>query len=318
MPEFIDLKPDRASVRDAVLAGLSAQPKSLPPWLFYDAEGSRLFERICEQPEYYPTRTELSILERYRADIAHAVGAGATLVELGSGSHRKAAVMLSLLERPAGYVAIDVSGEPLRRSVEALWKEFPDLAMTAVCADFLEHADQIPFDRFGADGPPLGFFPGSTIGNMTPAEAEAFLAQWAGRLSGGGMLVGVDLVKDASVLDRAYNDAAGVTALFNRNMLAHVARRLDTDLDPARFRHHAFFNPVMGRIEMHLLADEAHQVRIEDHVIAFDAGESIHTENSYKYALDDFRALAERAGFSARQAWTDPDHWFAIVYLAAP
>lgn len=317
-PTLIDLKPDLASVREAVLDGLGSTPKCLPPWLFYDAEGSRLFERICEQPEYYPTRTELSILRDHGADIARTLGEGCTLVELGSGSHRKAAVMLKLLRAPDGYIAIDVSAAQLRQAVSALAREFPRLPVTGICADFGEQADTLPLEENSGDGPMVGFFPGSTIGNMTPAEAESFLAHWARRLSGGGMLLGVDLVKDTRVLDRAYNDAAGVTARFNRNVLAHIARRLDTDLDPARFRHHAFFNPVMSRVEMHLLADSAHAIRIEGRVVAFDAGESIHTENSHKYTLEDFRALAQRAGFVPRRTWTDANGWFSVHYLAAP
>jgi dimethylhistidine N-methyltransferase len=317
-PTLIDLKPDLTSVRDAVLDGLGATPKHLPAWLFYDAEGSRLFETICEQPEYYPTRTELAILRDHGADIAQTLGEGCTLVELGSGSNRKAKVMLKLLRRPDGYIAIDVSAEQLRNAVHALAREFPRLSMTGICADFGEDADALPLEENAGDGPMVGFFPGSTIGNMTPDQAETFLAQWAKRLKGGGMLIGVDLVKDIAVLHRAYNDAAGVTARFNRNVLSHIARRLDTDLDPATFRHHAFFNPIMSRIEMHLLAETAHEVRIENRMVSFDAGESIHTENSYKYTVEDFRALARCAGFEPRRTWTDVNDWFSVHYLAAP
>lgn len=316
-PTLIDLKPDLASIRDAVLDGLSATPKSLPAWLFYDAEGSRLFERICDQPEYYPTRTELSIFRDHGTEIAETLGEGCTLVELGSGSHRKAAVMLKLLRRPDGYIAIDVSADQLRRAVNALAREFPRLPMTGICADFGDDADSLPLEETAGDGPLVGFFPGSTIGNMTPDDAAAFLAQWARRLDGGGMLVGVDLVKDPAVLDAAYNDAAGVTAAFNRNMLEHIRHRLRTDLDPSHFRHHAFFNPERSRVEMHLVSDRRQRIEVEGHHFDFDAGESIHTENSYKYTPDAFDDLARRAGFRPTRAWTDANGWFSVRYLSA-
>jgi dimethylhistidine N-methyltransferase len=315
-PNLIDLKPGLSSMHDAVVAGLTARPKSLPPWLFYDAHGSRLFERICSQPEYYPTRTELSILRMNGAAIADALGEDCTLVELGSGSHRKAGVMLRLLRRPAGYVAIDVSMEPLREAVTTLAREFPRLPVTGICADFGDGAARLPL---AAPGRRLvGFFPGSTVGNMTPAQAEVFLRGWAGRLRGGAMLVGVDLVKDAGLLHAAYNDAAGVTAAFNRNMLAHVRRALDTDIDPALFDHRAFFDPAESRIEMHLVARTEHIVRIGRRHVDFARGESIHTENSYKYTVDGFQALARRAGFTPRQVWTDPRGWFSVHCLEAP
>lgn len=317
-PTLIDLKPDLASVREAVLDGLSSTPKSLPAWLFYDAEGSRLFERICEQPEYYPTRTELSILREHGAEIAETLGEGCTLVELGSGSHRKAAVMLKLLRRPDGYIAIDISADQLRHAVNALAREFPRLPLTGICADFGDDAEALPLEQSAGDGPLVGFFPGSTIGNMTPPDAEAFLAQWSKRLSGGGMLIGVDLVKDPAVLNAAYNDSAGVTAAFNRNMLEHIRQRLNTDIDPERFRHRAFFDPENSRIEMHLVSDGAQDVDVEGHRFEFEDGESIHTENSYKYTPGRFKAMARRAGFQPQRAWIDDDRWFSIQYLAAP
>lgn len=316
-PTLIDLSPKLDSVRQVVLSGLAETPKWLPAWLFYDAEGSRLFERICEQPEYYPTRTELSILREHGADIAQTLGENCTLIELGSGSPRKAKAMLRLLRRPDGYIAIDVSPEQLRQAITALACEFPRLPVTGICADFGDHTDALPLEENAGDGRLVGFFPGSTIGNMTPVDAEAFLAQWAQRLRGGGMLVGVDLVKDPAVLHAAYNDAAGVTAAFNRNMLVRIRRQLDTDLDPERFHHHAFFNEAAGRIEMHMTADAAHDVRVEGRRFAFADGESIHTESSYKYTVQDFRAMAQRAGFQPARVWTDARGWFSVHYLAA-
>jgi dimethylhistidine N-methyltransferase len=314
---IVDLAPDLGSMREAVLAGLSATPKRLPPWLFYDAEGSRLFEQICEQPEYYPTRTELSILREHGNDIARTLGEGCRLVELGSGSHRKARTLLRVLRNPDGYVAIDISGEQLRDAVRALAKEFPELPVTGIVADYGEDAS-LPLEDSPGDGPLVGFFPGSTIGNMEPAAAEEFLRAWAGRLSGGGMLVGVDLAKDKAVLDAAYNDAAGVTAAFNLNMLTHINRELDADFDLERFRHLAFFDRERSRVEMHLQSLEDQDVEVAGERFHFAVGETIHSENSCKYSIDGFRALASRAGFVPKQVWTDPRQWFSVHYLAAP
>lgn len=314
-PNLIDLKPDLTSMHDAVVAGLTAMPKSLPPWLLYDARGSQLFERICVQPEYYPTRTELSILRMNGAAIADAIGEDCTVVELGSGSHRKAAVLLRLLRRPAGYVGIDVSREQLRRTVTALAQAFAQLPVTGICADFSDGSGQLPL---AAPGRRLvGFFPGSTVGNMTPAQASVFLHHWSKRLRGGGMLVGVDLEKAPQLLEAAYNDAAGVTTAFNRNMLVHVRSQLDTDLDPDLFDHRAFFNAKECRVEMHLVARREHTVRIGHRQVAFADGETIHTENSCKYTVEGFQALAAAAGFTPRHVWTDRRNWFSVHYLQA-
>ena len=315
-PTLIDLKPDLGSMRDAVLGGLAAEPKWLPAWLFYDGEGSRLFESICEQPEYYPTRTELAILKAHGPDIAATLGEGCTLVELGSGSHRKASVMLRLLRQPDGYIAIDVSAVQLRQAITALARAFPRVPMTGICADFGEDAE-LPLEQNAGDGPMVGFFPGSTVGNMAPDEARDFLAAWARRLRGGGMLIGVDLVKDPAILDAAYNDAAGVTATFNRNMLVHIGRRLDSTLDPGQFRHRAFFNRGASRVEMHLVAERPLSAHVEGQRFDFAAGESIHTESSYKYSVEGFQALAASAGFRPQRVWTDPRGWFSVHYLAA-
>lgn len=312
MATIVDLAPALAGLREAVLEGLSGKPKRLPSWLFYDAEGSRLFEEICRQPEYYPTRTELEILRSHGADIASQLGAGCRIVELGAGSHRKARVLLDALRRPDGYVAIDISDEQLRSSVAALAGAFPGLPVTGIIADYGSDTDlPIEGDRL------VGFFPGSTIGNMEPGEAEEFLRGWRPRLAGGGMLVGVDLVKDAAVLEAAYNDAAGVTAAFNRNMLAHVARALECALDPGLFRHHAFFDQERSRVEMHLVSRVAQVVSICGRRFHFAAGESIHTENSCKYTVAGFQALATRAGYTPQRVWTDQRGWFSVHYLAA-
>lgn len=313
---LIDLSPDLADLRETVLAGLRARPRRLPPWLFYDAAGSALFERICEQPEYYPTRTELGILRDHGAEIAAVLGEGCTLVELGSGAHHKAERLLRALQNPDGYIAIDISRAALRDAIRALRRSFPKLSVTGIVADYAPESE-LPLDANGGDGPLVGFFPGSTIGNMDPPVAERFLAGWAPRLSGGGMLVGVDLVKDPGVLEAAYNDAAGVTAEFNRNMLARIARELDTDLDPAGFDHRALFDAERHRIEMHLVARERCHFWLEGERFAFAAGESIHTECSYKYTVDGFQELARRAGFHPERVWTDAGEWFSVHYLAS-
>lgn len=314
-PRFIDLAPDLAGVRDVVLDGLSRAPKELPAWLFYDAAGSRLFERICEQPEYYPTRTELAIFREHGREIAETLGAGCCLIELGSGSNRKARTLLEVMRKPEGYVAIDVSGEQLRTAVRELAAEFPAIPMTGIVGDY--GAGTLPLDAQGG-GRRVAFFPGSTIGNMHPHEARAFLAPWAGRLAGGGMLVGVDLVKPASVLHAAYNDAAGVTAAFNRNMLRRINRELGADFVPERFAHDAFWHEGPSRVEMHLVSRGRQRVQVGDRAFEFRDGESIHTECSYKYTVASFRALATEAGFAPGPCWIDPRGWFSVHFIAAP
>ena len=314
-PRFIDLAPDLAGVRDAVHDGLSRSPKELPAWLFYDAAGSKLFERICEQPEYYPTRTELAIFAAHGRDIAEALGEGCCLIELGSGSNRKARTLLEVLRKPEGYVAIDVSGEQLRTAVRELAAEFPSIPMTGIVGDY--GAGTLPLDAQG-DARRVAFFPGSTIGNMHPHEARAFLAPWAPRLAGGGMLVGVDLVKPEALLHAAYNDAAGVTAAFNRNMLRRINRELGADFLPDRWAHDAFWHEGPSRVEMHLVSRGRQCVQVAGRKIEFRDGESIHTENSYKYTVEGFRDLARTAGFEPGACWTDDKGWFSVHFIAAP
>jgi dimethylhistidine N-methyltransferase len=312
----LDLGPDTANLRDAVWNGLGTEPKTLPAWLFYDAEGSRLFEQICVQPEYYPTRTELKILTEQGRDIAAVLGEGCRLIELGSGANQKARILLRVLRKPDGYVAIDISGEQLHAAVGALAREFPHIEMTGIRADYGEHED-LPLDEERNHARLVGFFPGSTIGNMHPDEAERFLAGWVDTLAGGGMLVGVDLVKDTAILEDAYNDAAGITAAFNRNMLVHINRELGADFEPSRFAHRAFFNAQQSRVEMHLVSSGEQDVNVAGRRFSFRDGESIHTENSYKYGIADFQALARRAGFTPQNVWTDPRQLFSVHFLAA-
>jgi dimethylhistidine N-methyltransferase len=287
---------------DAV-AGLTATPKRLPPKYFYDAEGSRLFERITELPEYYPTRCELALLREHAPAIAALLAPRCALIEFGSGSSRKVRTLLASAPDVAAYVPVDISGEFLNQEAAALRREFPRLAVYPVAADF-----SVPFDLPAAIAalPRAGFFPGSTIGNFEPHDAAGFLRH-AGRMLGANavLVVGVDLVKDSDILNAAYNDAAGVTAQFNLNLLARMNRELGANFDPAAFEHHAFYNRERHRIEMHLASVRRQKVRIAGTTVEFRAGETIHTENSYKYTIDSFGALARGSGWTPLQVWSD-------------
>jgi dimethylhistidine N-methyltransferase len=296
-------------------AALAARPRSISPKYFYDAEGSRLFDRICELPEYYPTRTEIGILERSVGEIAGLAGEGAEIVEFGAGSLRKVRLLLNAFERPARYLPIDISGEHLRDSAAMLRAEFAGLDVQPVVADYTQ---ALALPARAAPGKRIGFFPGSTLGNFTPEEALAFLQRAAAVLHGGALLLGADLVKDPHVLHAAYNDAQGVTAAFNLNLLARANRDLDTNFVLSRFHHYAFYNAPLQRIEMHLVSRERQTVTLagERHVI--EEGESLHTENSYKFTVDGLRAMAGRAGFRAGPVWTDPDRLFSVHWLHAP
>lgn len=311
---FHDQRPQAAgrSLREEVLAGFAERPKTTPPKLFYDRRGSELFEQICRQPEYYPTRTEELILARAAHDIAEIAGQDASLVELGSGASRKVRLLLEAMH-PASYLGIDISEDFLRTSTQRLAADYPWLEVHAACADF-SRPMSLP-DGFAGEHP-LAFFPGSSIGNFDPEEALAFLANLHELLpEGGGLLIGVDLVKDRDVLEAAYNDRAGVTAAFNLNLLERIRRELDSDIEPDTFVHRAFFNQADSRIEMHLVSPRAQDVAIEGERFHFTAGESLHTENSYKYSAEGFRALAGRAGFCALALWTDPQALFSVHYL---
>jgi dimethylhistidine N-methyltransferase len=292
-----------------VVAGLSAPQKFLPPKYFYDAAGSRLFARICRLPEYYLTRAELALTRANLAAIASFAGRGGQLVEYGTGEGVKSRLLIQAL-RPAVYVPIDISAEALDTAARALARRFSKLEIRPVLGDFSRPL-QIPLLK----KPRVVYFPGSTIGNLTPDEAHAFLTRSRGMAS--RMLVGVDLKKDAAVLHAAYNDAAGVTAAFNLNVLARINRELGADFDLRRWRHYAFYNPALGRIEMHLISMKDQHVKLGEHRWHFAAGETIHTENSYKYSLDDFRNLAAKAGFGSARVWTDRRGLFALHGLSS-
>ncbi|MDB5650955.1 MAG: egtD [Hyphomicrobiales bacterium] len=302
-----------AGFAQAVIDGLSSEQKTLPCRFFYDAIGSELFEEITRVPEYYPTRTEAALLEGSAAGIAARTKPGTVLVEFGSGSSRKTEILLAQMPHLAAYVPIDVSEDALREAQERLAQRFPALEVLPVVGDF---GADLHLPRELADAPRLGFFPGSTIGNLVPHDAQALLAQMGRQLDGGRLIVGVDLRKDLSVLIPAYNDAAGVTAAFNLNLLTRINRELGGDFDLRGFRHDAVWNGEEGRIEMHLVSRRAQEVHLQGHVFSFREGEHIHTENSYKYTLEGFRRVAEGAGWRVTSVWTDARDWFSLQELS--
>jgi dimethylhistidine N-methyltransferase len=298
----------------ALIAGLKAAPKHLPCKFFYDEAGSILFDRICELPEYYPTRTEISLLERHAGEFAALIGPDAELVEFGAGAGRKVRLLLDALQRPRGYLPIDISGDYLQGVSERLAADYPDLEVRPVVADYTKPF-ALPAKARGARR--VGFFPGSTIGNFPRADAVAFLRMAAEKLAGGGLLIGVDLVKDPAVLHAAYNDAAGVTAAFNKNILARANAELGADFDLDAFAHYAFYDPRAQRVEMHLVSLSRQRVHVLGQEFRFAEGETTHTEDSHKYTVDGFRALAGEAGFTPRAVWTDPERLFSIHWLDA-
>ncbi len=311
--ELFDLEPTVEAFADAVLLGLARPQKSIPAKFFYDARGAKLFEAICALDEYYPTRTEIGILRAHAHAMAEHAGDGCHLIEFGSGNSLKVGILLRALRRPRSYVAIDISRDSLLAGTEAVAREHPDVRVIAVCADYT-HPLRLPALP---PGPRLGFFPGSTIGNFTPADSVAFLKTAAGVVAGGGLLIGVDLKKDAATLHAAYNDAKGVTAEFNLNLLRRVNAELGGTFDLAAFAHRAAYDPDNGRIEMHLVSKKAQTVRVSGRAFAFVEGETIHTENSYKYTVDEFQALARQAGFTPAAVWVDDNRLFSVHYLKA-
>ena len=291
-------------LKQDVIAGLSLPQKSLPPKYFYDAAGSKLFERICRLPEYYLTRAELSLTRKNLSSIKKFAGTGCELIEYGSGEGIKTRLLIRAL-RPSAYLPIDISQSALRAAARRLSREFPWLRIVPVNGDFSR-----PIDLPAGKARRVVYFPGSTIGNLTPEEAHGFLTM--SRSQASRMLVGVDLRKDANVLHAAYNDRKGVTAAFNLNLLARINRELGANFNLKRFSHYAFYNPTLGRIEMHLVSLQKQAVSVGKHRFRFDAGESIHTENSYKYSVEGFRALAAKAGFRTGKTWMDRRGLFAL------
>lgn len=308
-----DLNPGADDFRAAVIEGLARPDRALPCRFLYDARGSALFDAICELPEYYPTRTEMGILRDNAEAIADHMGADTQLVELGSGSSTKVRILLDALELPHSYVPIDISREHLTGAAQAIQDAYPDLRVEAICADFSQDI-RLPAHLARR----LGFYPGSTIGNFTPDEAREFLKLWNRRLGpGAAMLVGVDLRKDASIIEPAYDDAEGVTAQFSLNLLARANRELGANFDLDSYRHQARYDAETGRVAIHLrsLADQT--VRIGDEAFFIGADETIHIEDSWKYSLEGFRALAREAGFAPLDYWTDAEKLFSVHLLAA-
>ena len=313
-----DVAPDRAvadALRDEVLRGLRAERKTLHPKLFYDETGALLFERITTLPEYYVTRAELSILRASVSDVAALAGPRCALVEYGSGAGTKVRLLLDALERPAAYVPIDISREQLARVASDLAADYPDVAVRPLCADYTRPLDLPPLPR---DARRLAFFPGSTVGNFHPAEAAAFLRRVRRTVgTGGALLLGVDRIKDPAVLEAAYDDAAGVTAAFNLNVLHRLNRELGADFRTEAFAHRARYDRDAARIEMHLVSLEDQTVQVAGERVRFACGETIWTESSYKYDRERIEELAAAAGFAVTRLWTDADDRFYVAFLDA-
>lgn len=311
---LLDFQHDIASFYDDVIRGLSQEAKTLPCKYFYDAYGSQLFDQICELDEYYPTRTEMAIMRANIEEMTALLGPGCRLVEYGSGSSLKTRVLLDNAPKLASYVPMDISREHLFATAQELAQAYPHLDIRPVCADYTQ-LFTLPQEK-QRPARTVVYFPGSTIGNFHPAQAEIFLRQVAGVCGlGGGLLIGVDLKKSPQTLEPAYNDQKGVTAAFNKNLLTRINRELEGDFDADKFAHHAFYNDLMGRMEMHLVSLEAQSVTIGEQIVQFDEDEYIHTECSYKYATDEFACLASNAGLRVQKVWTDVDNLFSVQYL---
>ncbi len=310
----LDREPATSEFFSDVVAGLSSEPRTLPCKYFYDARGAALFQKICELPEYYITRTEIDILDRHRAEIAAHLGANIELIGLGTGAGTKTRILIEALEKPAVYIPVDISEKQLRQSTGLFRQIFPTLEILPVCADYLQPFD-LPSARHKA-ARNIVYFPGSTIGNFDPIGATEFL-QRVVDLCGrdGGLLIGVDLQKDRHVIEAAYNDKAGITAQFNLNLLVRANREIGADFDLRHWRHYANYDSSNGRIEMYLISEADQRVRIEDRQFNFRTGERILTEYSYKHTRESFAALAENAGFDFQKMWTDEEALFGIFYF---
>jgi dimethylhistidine N-methyltransferase len=310
----LDREPASSDFLSEVIAGLSQEPRTLPCKFFYDERGAGLFQKICELPEYYVTRSELQILRLHGAEIAKALGAQIELIGLGTGAGTKTQILLEELKEPQVYVPIDISKEQLQKSTTRFRQIFPALEILPVCADYLEPFE-LPLPR-RVSTRSVVYFPGSTIGNFKPDDARKFLRRLVDLCApNGGLLIGVDLQKDKQVIEQAYNDSAGVTADFNLNLLARANRELGADFDLKQWQHRAIYNPADGRIEMHLISQIDQTVRIQDRTFSFRAGENIISEYSHKYTPDGFTALAAEAGFEFVRMWRDDARLFGVFYF---
>lgn len=312
---LFDLSPRPTDILQEVLRGLNQDHKELPPKLLYDKTGSDIFDEICDLPEYYPTRSEKEILTRHAFEISELVGPEALIIEPGAGVGEKIRLLLPYFDAPAGYVPLEISKETLMEMTAEIAGIFPEVKLYPVCADFTEDFTLSDLD-LGAIRKKVIFFPGSTIGNFTPAEARSFLRRMkevAG--PGGALLIGADLKKDSDILNRAYDDSRGVTAAFNLNLLKRLNSEIKTDFDAGAFRHRALYNQELGRVEMHLESLREQEVLIDGRPVRFKAGETIHTESSYKYTVEEFQALGEDAGWKPRRNWQDEKNLFSVYYF---
>ena len=312
---IIDFEPKSGNIIKEVLAGLSLSQKTIDAKFLYDKRGSEIFEEICRLPEYYPTRAESLILRRYSKDMAKIIGRDALIIEPGSGNGQKVRSILRSLKQVRGYVPIEISRDILLRMTEELHEEFPELKVLPVCADFTQDMDlplTIDFQR----GRKVIFFPGSTIGNFHPVDAISFLKK-LGKLAcnDGGLLIGVDLKKDKKIFDLAYDDPSGITASFNLNLLERLNREVAATFDLQNFDHEAFYNEELGRVEMHLKSKVSQLVKVNQTMFRFKEGETIHTECSYKYTVEEFCELCAKAKFQIKKTWMDPEKLFCVYYF---
>ncbi|MEW6734708.1 MAG: L-histidine N(alpha)-methyltransferase [Acidobacteriota bacterium] len=300
--------------RNDIVNGLTKPQKETPAKYFYDKIGSQLFDRICELPEYYLTRADLAILKEFAGEISKLIGQRAMIIEYGSGDSHKIRILLDALWEPLVYLPIDISKDYLLQHTPDLAQDYPTLSIVAVCADYTQ-LDKLPDSRV-TPARKVIFFPGSTIGNLSPPEALQLLKQSAALLTpGDGLLIGVDLKKSPQILNAAYNDSLGITAQFNLNLLSRINRQLNANFDLASFNHYAFYNETEGRIEMHLVSKKDQCVCVDNIEITFRRDESIHTENSYKYSISELQEMARIAGFYPQVCWTDPNNLFSVHYL---
>lgn len=315
LESFHDLQPEIEDFRTAVLGGLSSQKKYLPCKFFYDLRGSQLFDQICELEEYYVTRTELCLLKENVDEIIECLGPDCHVVEFGSGSSTKVRILLDKMENAAGYTGIDISRDHLISSCAELSDVYPELLVHAVCADYSDALNVPALENLF--GRPVAFFPGSSLGNFDQADAVKFLARVATFLSksGGGLLIGIDLKKDEETLNAAYDDAKGITAAFNLNLLVRANEEIGADFDLSAFNHRAYYNSDLGRMEMHLVSNKSQLVKIDDDTFSFVRGEYIHTENSYKYSLQEFSSICSMAGLKSSKVWCDSKDLFSVHYL---
>jgi dimethylhistidine N-methyltransferase len=313
--EFFDYHPSPENLLREVQKGLEQSPKRIHPKFFYDARGSDLFEQITELPEYYLTQSEIEILRSHGKEIANRLGENLMVVEYGSGSSEKIHLLLNFLKKPKGYIAIDLAKKALKTLAGALDRDYPALEIIAVCADFTKPI-VLPVNGSHEFLPRLAFFPGSSIGNFEPLQAGEFLQTIRNEMGpGGGLLIGVDLKKNKAKLNRAYNDSKGITKAFNKNLLARLNRECSANFDLDAFEHSAFYNEEAGRIEMHLVSRLEQSVQLGQKIYSFQRSETIHTENSYKYHIEEFQQIGRQAGWKPNCVWTDSNELFSLQYF---